>query len=100
VLAAQVSGGARELRQPGFVVSWNRQRQQCPGGLGAHGCDVRQVHREGPMTDRGRWRTDWKMRAFHQRIGDQHEFARRRWHDHRAVIADTDPHVHAVRAQP
>ena len=51
VFAAQVAGGARELREPGFVGSRHREREQSPRGLGTHGREIREIDRERAMTD-------------------------------------------------
>ena len=87
-------------RQPGLVGIRQRQRQQRPGGLGTHGRDVGEVHREGPMADGSRRRSGRKMHAFDQRIGDRHQLARSRRHQHRAVITHADAHVAAFGAEP
>ena len=51
------------------------------------------------MSDRSRRRVRREVHAFHQRIGDHHQLARRRRHEHRAVVADADAHVAALRAE-
>ena len=51
------------------------------------------------MTDRRRRGARREVHAFDQRVGDRHQLARGRRHEHRAVIADADAHIGALRAE-
>ena len=97
---AQIAGGARELRQPGFV------------GLGASSARAAPQAGSAPMAARSERLTanarcpiedgeefDRKVHAFHERVGDHHQLARGRRHDHRAIVADANAHVAALRAE-
>ena len=97
--AAQIAGGARELREPGFVGIGHRQREQSPRGLGAHGGEIGKIDRESAMADGGRRGVTRKVHAFDERVGDHHQLARGGRHDHRAVVTDADAHIAALRAE-
>ena len=56
------------------------------------------IEGEGAMPDRRRRRVHGKVHAFHERVGDHDEFARSGRHHHRAIVADADAHVGALRA--
>ena len=73
--AAQVSGGARELREPGLVDARQREREQRPGGLGAHGREIGEVHGESAVADGRRRRARREMHALDQRVRDEDELA-------------------------
>jgi hypothetical protein len=99
VAAAQIARSPRELLEPRFVGFGHRERQQRPGRFGTHGGDIREIYREGTVADGRRRRAGREMHTFHQRIGDRHQLARSRRHQHRAVVAHADAHVGARCAE-
>ena len=85
-----------EVVEPVLAHLGQRQREQCPGGLGAHRREIAQVDGERLVPDRPARRAGEEVPALHQRVGRRDERAPRGHVEQRRVVADAEQHVAAA----
>jgi len=77
-----------------------RQREECPGGLGPHRGNIGKVDGERAVTDETRIESGREMRALDDRVHREDERDSRRCGDERTIVADACEHIVPRRAAP
>jgi hypothetical protein len=70
-----------------------RQRERHPRGLGAHGRDVAEIHRERAIADCAGIDAAWEVHAFDDRVDRHHQPAARTCFEHGRIVADAEQHI-------
>jgi hypothetical protein len=97
VLLGQLQQSGGKARNPGLRSFGQRQRERHPRGLGAHGRDVAEIHRERAIADCAGIDAAREVHAFDDRVDRDDESTSVAVDvEHRRVVADAEQHVGAM----